>query len=162
MRAFALFVALLVAGACLAQAEDQTCTSPDLASPSTPTWLSGEWTTRNRNGESHQYWTGPLNGVLIGHEVITIAGATSFAFLRIAPGMHGLSLFVSLNGSEPFELSAVEICNSQVVFEGHAKRYPHRIVYRRGPSTVSRAAQPLQHDERQFYALWPAQAPLPL
>ena len=147
MRAFVISVALFAAGAGLGQAKERDCISSTDANPAALTWLSGEWTHRSPGSEAHQYWTGPQNGILIGHEVVAINGATSFAFLRIARGSQGLTLFVSLNGADPFELKAVELCNTQIVFEGNAGAYPHRIVYSNTLMHVAAAAP----EERQFH-----------
>jgi hypothetical protein len=129
MRAALLSSAMLVAAIGLAHAQDETCIPLDHASPQMLAWLKGEWTNRTGPSEAHQFWSAPINGILIGHEIIATAGATSFAFLRISRNAHGLSLFVSINGAEPIELKAIELCSAQVVFEGDTSAYPSRIVY---------------------------------
>jgi hypothetical protein len=129
MRAVALPSILLVASLPLAHAQESACTPPEKAEPATLSWLTGEWTNRSGASEAHQFWSAPINGILVGHEVIATDGATSFAFLRIARGQHGLSLFISLNGADPFEFKAVQVCGAKIIFEGKAGAYPHRIVY---------------------------------
>src|SRR5262245_22592591 len=131
MRAAAcLSFAILVSALGPAWAEDETCVPLDHATPQMLEWLKGEWTTNSGKGEAHQIWSAPINGILIGHEIIATAGATSFTFLRIAQSPQGgLTLFVSINGAKPIELKAVELCRAQVVFEGDTSAYPQRIVY---------------------------------
>jgi hypothetical protein len=129
MRAVALSVVLLAASLTLAHAKETACTPPEKVEPAMLSWLTGEWTNRSGVSEAHQFWSAPINGILVGHEVIATGGATSFAFLRIARGQHGLSLFISLNGADPLEFKAVKVCATQIAFEGKAGAYPHRIVY---------------------------------
>jgi hypothetical protein len=130
MRALVLFAAALVASVSPARASDRPCTQIDAAVPEAISWLKGEWVERSGENVAHQYWSGPSNGLYVGHEIFRSQnGATTFAFLRIAPTAAGFSLFISLNGMEPFELQAVEACRARLVFEGGAHGHRRRVVY---------------------------------
>src|SRR5690349_7978467 len=153
MRAVALSFFLLAASVSFAHAKESACTSPENAKPATLSWLTGEWTNRSGSSEAHQFWSAPINGILVGHEVIATDGATSFAFLRIARGQHGLSLFISLNGADPLEFKAVKVCATQIAFEGNAGAYPRRIVYMNtltGPIALEEEASANAPPERLF------------
>ena len=152
MRAVILSFALVAAAIGPARAEEDKCIPLSEASPKMVAWLKGEWANVAGPSQAHQYWSAPINGILIGHEIIATAGATTFTFLRIAQSKHGLSLFVSINGADPVELTATELCSARVVFEGETSAYPSRIVYLNTilPQVAEQKAPAKRAPERRF------------
>lgn len=152
MRAVLLSFAMLVAAVGPVRAEDDSCMPLANATPQMLSWLQGDWTTTSGKGQAQQSWSAPINGIMVGHEIVATTGATAFTFLRITKTAHGVSLFVSINGAEPFEFTATEICSARVVFEGDTTGYPSRIVYLNTlTSTAERQDTPA---ERKFHPIF--------
>lgn len=157
MRAVILSFAMLISLIGTAEADEDSCIPLSNASPEMLAWLKGEWTNQTGRSKAQQSWSAPINGILVGHEIIATAGATSFSFLRITRTPHGLSMFVSINGAKPFEFTATELCSAHVVFQGDTTGYPSRIVYLNSLiSTAARekvSAEPVA--ERRFLPRFP-------
>ena len=108
--------------------------APDNADAGRLRWLSGNWVSEEGGRWTHENWTVPRGGMMLG---VGFSGrgekVGSWEHMRIAPDEAGvLTFWGSPQGTPPVPFRAVSVKLYEVVFENRQHDFPQRIVYRRG------------------------------
>jgi len=106
---------------------------PDLS------WLSGDWRRCQPNEIVEERWLGPRAGVLIGANLTSSKGKSSFEHLRIAAADDTWIYWTSPMGRTPVGFGMVEAGAQRIVFAHPEHVFPARITYwREGDELLAR------------------------
>jgi hypothetical protein len=102
-------------------------------------WLRGDWIACRDDGVVEESWLGPRDGLLIGANLSTTRGRTTFEHLRIARDEAGWTYWGSPMGRPAVPFVLVQHGEQSAIFENAAHGFPARIVYRRdGTALIAR------------------------
>lgn len=140
MRRLPFFAVLL----CLPLSPAAFASEPDLS------WMAGNWRQCDAGGGSvEEHWLGPQGGMLVGANLTTTGGRTSFEYLRIAQQPDGWTYFASPGGKPPTPFRLTESGPSRAVFANPANDFPTRIIYARdGADLTARIEGRLRGQDR--------------
>ena len=119
-----------VVGSMLVAAFPAFAQSPSLPRVAGLDWMTGSWSQARKEGNVHESWVGPANGVMVAANLTLLPqGKHMYEFLRIADTDEGVSYFASPRGRAPTEFKLKEMGSQRVVFENPEKDFPRRILY---------------------------------
>jgi hypothetical protein len=93
-------------------------------------WLAGTWTEQKDGNVVQEVWLGPRGQMMIGANLATFAGRSSYEFVRIVENSEGMALLASPGGrSPPTVFKLKELGDKRVVFENPTHDFPQRVLY---------------------------------
>jgi len=112
----------------------QPAEAPDLS------WMAGYWLDCSGGREASEVWSGPRDGLMVGHTLTSRNGRSGFEFSHIRPQADGTLAYVAQpSGAPPTVFRLLRHDAQGIVFSNPENDFPHRIIYqRRGDQLLAR------------------------
>jgi hypothetical protein len=96
-------------------------------------WLAGCWAAEGAEAGSGEHWMPPAGGTLIGISRRVKGGRTvAWELMQIRETADGRLQFVALpSGQRETTFTALQVSDTEAVFENPAHDFPQRVIYRR-------------------------------
>ncbi len=95
-------------------------------------FMAGDWGMTDADGWTHEHWSAPMGGTMMGYSMSGADTVTFREFMRIAPNDDGqLALVVTGVDLTPVAFTLTEAAVNSATFEAPEHDYPQKIKYMR-------------------------------
>lgn len=118
--------------------------APDLS------WMAGYWLDCSDGREASEVWSGPREGLMVGHALSTRNGRSGFEFSHIRPQADGVLAYVAQpSGTAPTVFRLLRHDAQSIVFSNPENDFPHRIIYQRRADQLLARIEGADDDENR-------------
>ncbi|WP_109808012.1 DUF6265 family protein [Sphingosinithalassobacter portus] len=123
-------LAVILASTLLVAASAPAARAP--ASIDSVAFMAGDWGTTDEKGWTHEHWSAPMGGTMMGYSMSGSDSVTFHEFMRIAPDDDGqLALVVTGVDLTPVAFALTQSAPNSATFEAPDHDYPQKIKYMR-------------------------------